>query len=297
MIAFDKNVSANLKDIQQKLWSGTVEVGNYHFFKIFDPKERQISADSFPERILHHAIMNVCHDSFECFQVYDSYATRVGKGTEAAIKRAAAFQKKYQYFLKIDCRKYFDSIDHDILKKQLNGRFKDNSLLELMYNIIDSYEVKQGKGLPIGNLTSQYFANHYLAYADRFLAETLKVPAMVRYMDDLLIWHNSADELKSIASQIREFCENKLAITFKHCYQNKTSHGVSFLGVKLFPTHTELNKKSKERLKVSYSKLNAKFIHSAISEQEFQNHLIPLFVRPQSVKSYHYRNQMLWNTG
>lgn len=294
---FEENTHQNLRNLQVELQTGTVKVGNYHFFEIHDPKKRQICAAAFTERVLHHAIMNVCHPNFERFQIYDSYATRVGKGTYAAIDRAAYFQKKYPYFLKIDCRKYFDSVDHDILKKQLYRRFKDERLLTLLYNIIDSYEISAGKGVPIGNLTSQYFANHYLAHADRFLTEKLKAPAMVRYMDDILIWHNASAEIQRIATQIEQFCKETLTLTFKHCYTNKTAHGVSFLGAKLYPTHVELNKKSKARLKYSYKNLLSAFDYGQFNESDYQNHLIPLFARPQKVKSHWFRSQMIWNIG
>lgn len=297
VLAFDSNLAENLWAMQRDIQADTLAIGNYHFFTIHDPKERQICAASFAERILHHAIMNVCHQSFEDFQVYDSYATRQGKGTEAAVNRAAFFHKNYRYFLKIDCRKYFDSIDHDILKKQLCRRFKDDKLLSLLFRIIDSYETAPGKGLPIGNLTSQYFANHYLAHADRFLTETLKVPAMVRYMDDLLVWSNTASELSAISSEINLFCDENLKITFKHCYQNKTEQGVAFLGLKLIPTHTELARKSKERLTRTYMNLRQAFESGNISEQDFHKRLNSLFSRPLKVKSHGFRSRLIGSTG
>ena len=205
VMTFGANLHAELIQLQAGILNGNAAIGNYHFFKIYEPKERQICAASFAERVLHHAIMNICHANFENFQIFDSYATRQGKGTYAAIERAASFHKKYTWFMKIDCRKYFDSIDHLVLKRQLNKRFKDQRLLNLCYSIIDSYEITAGKGLPIGNLTSQYFANHYLAHADRYLSENLKAKAVVRYMDDLLIWHDDKQELFNIGEKFHNF--------------------------------------------------------------------------------------------
>ena len=155
---FRKELDKKLLTLQEELLSGNVQVGNYHYFTIFDPKERLICAASFKERVLHHAIMNICHVNFEKFQIFDSYASRLGKGTYAALERAKFFQVKYKWFLKLDVRKYFDTIDHCILKQLLAKRFKDLSLLNVFFNIIDSYETSTGKGLPIGNLTSHAFA-------------------------------------------------------------------------------------------------------------------------------------------
>ena len=166
---FGKNLDAHLCEILRQIERGEVQVGNYHYFTIYDPKERRICAAAFPERVLHHALMNVCHPHFELFQISDSYATRLEKGTFKAIDRAMQFQKQYAYYLKMDIRKYFDSIDHHILLRMLHRRFKDPILMSIFEQIIRSYQVSPGKGVPIGNLTSQYFANHYLALLDHFV--------------------------------------------------------------------------------------------------------------------------------
>lgn len=125
VMAYQKNLDKNLLFLRNELIAGEVTVGNYHYFKVYDPKERQICAAAFSERVLHHALMHVCHDNFEKYQIYDSYASRLGKGTFAALERATLFQKQYPWFLKLDVRKYFDSIDHSILKNLLRKRFKD----------------------------------------------------------------------------------------------------------------------------------------------------------------------------
>ncbi len=158
---FQKNFNHNIHALQEQLLQGNVNVGNYHYFTIFDPKERTICAASFSERVLHHALMNVCHPVFEGFQIFHSYATRPNKGTYAALGQAYQNQKKHQWFLKTDIRKYFDSIDHRILKKQLQKKFREKRLISILFQIIDSYSTKPEKGLPIGNLTSQYFAKQY----------------------------------------------------------------------------------------------------------------------------------------
>jgi RNA-directed DNA polymerase len=127
--------------------------------------------------------MNVCHPVFERFQIYDSYASRLGKGVYAAIDKARIFHEKHTWFLKLDVRKHFETIDHQILKNQLAKQFKETMLLQIFNQIIKDYQTQNGKGLPIGNLTSQYFANHYLAVADHFIKEKLKVKAYLRLFE------------------------------------------------------------------------------------------------------------------
>lgn len=202
IIEYAKKLNENLKLLQTQIKIGNVILGNYYYFTIYDPKERLICAASFPERVLHHAIMNICHPHFEKFLIYDTYATRVNKGTYKALERASSFQKIYQWYYKFDIRKYFDSISHDILFDMLNKKFKDKKLLSIFQQIISSYHTTQNKGLPIGNLTSQYFANHYLGKLDHYIKHKLQIQAYVRYMDDFIIWHNDKNKIKKSGLQI-----------------------------------------------------------------------------------------------
>jgi RNA-directed DNA polymerase len=297
VFAYSKAVSDNLKKLQTDLQRGEVSVGNYHYFKIYDPKERQICAAAFEERVLHHALMNVCHDVFEKYQISDSYATRLNKGTFKAVERATFFQKKYAYYLKLDVRKYFDSIDHDILKTLLHNRFKDYDLLKILYQIIDSYETAAGKGVPIGNLTSQYFANHYLAVADRFIKQDLQIKAYVRYMDDFIVWHDDIKVLKEIQQKIDLFLNEKLALTLKTNYTNKATHGLPFLGFRLFPNKILLNQRSKKRFKEKISTLKEAFENGAISEGSLQQRTIALFAFVKKAYTKQYRQKVIKATG
>ena len=188
--AYRKELGKNLLLLREQILSGDVMVGNYRFFTIYDPKERQICAAAFSEQVLHHALMNVCHPIFERVQIYDSYASRKGKGVYAALERAQVFTNKNQWFLKLDVRKFFDSIHQATLKTQLARIIGDGKVLWLLYQIIDSYCTIPGRGVPIGNLTSQYFANHFLAELDHCIKEKLRIKAYVRYMDDFVLWHS-----------------------------------------------------------------------------------------------------------
>ena len=244
---YGKRLCENLRILQQQIRSGNVETGNYHYFTIYDPKKRLICAAPIGQRIMHHALMNVCHPFFERAQIFDSYASRIGKGTHGSIERAKHFNKCYKWFLKIDFRKYFDSLDHRILKEQLRRLFKDKRLLVILNRIIDSYSVNQNKGVPIGNLTSQYFANHYLTQADHYAKEVLRIPAYVRYMDDIVLWHNNKESLKDTGFKLLNYTEYALELKAKPFCLNRNSQGLPFLGYLLSPDKTRLAHRSRSR--------------------------------------------------
>ena len=215
VIRYTRDLAQNLKKLSRQIESAQIETGHYHYFTIFDPKERVICAASFPERVLHHAIMNICHEYFEKYLIFDTYATRINKGTYKALQKAEKNQKKYSYYLKMDIRKYFDSIDHVQLLKLLNSKFKDKTLLQIFNKIISSYHTEDGKGLPIGNLTSQYFANMYLGRLDHFIKHSLRLKGYVRYMDDFIVWYDNKDELEVDRICIKSFLESELNLNLK----------------------------------------------------------------------------------
>jgi len=180
--------------------------------------------------------------------IFDTYACRKEKGQFKAVRRAQEFTRQNDWFLKADVRKFFDSVPHDRLKDLLRRKFKDNQLLFWFDRIIDTYETQPGRGLPIGNLTSQYFANFYLDPLDRFVKETLRVKSYVRYMDDFALWHGSKEELKKIRNEICIFVPDALGLELKHKpYLNHTRHGMDFLGMRVFPDAVHLNRRSKQR--------------------------------------------------
>ena len=276
VIEYRKNLDKNLRRLRDELLSGNIDCGNYHYFRIFDPKERNICAAEFKERVLHHAIMLQAHDTFEEYQIYDSYATRIGKGTHKALDRAKKFNRRYDYFLKLDVRKYFDSINHNILMKTLKKKFKDYSVLELFQKIIYSYEVTKGKGVPIGNLTSQYFANHYLAELDHFIREELEIHAYIRYMDDMVLWHDDKEYLKECLRKIKTLLNDGLKLELKLYQLNRTDCGVNFLGYKLKNDYVKLSVNSKKRFTRKLS-LYAQYLNAGFwNQKDYQNHVLPL---------------------
>ncbi|WP_339133311.1 MAG: RNA-directed DNA polymerase [Candidatus Electrothrix sp. GW3-4] len=276
MQAYQNRLEHNLLLLRGQILSGKISIGAYSCFAIHDPKKRRICAAPFTEQVLHHALMNVCHYHFETKQIYDSYASRPGKGTHAAVRRTQMFSGASSWFLKLDVRKFFASIHHGCLKEQLRRMFKDHHLLGLLDTIIDSYEDSPGRGLPIGNLSSQYFANHYLAGLDHFIKEQLRCRAYIRYMDDMVLWHNDKKRLKEWHHQIREFVRNRLQCELKPILLNRTEHGVPFLGYRIFPFHIRLLQRSKARFIRKMRYIERKYQSGAWSEQNCQRHALPL---------------------
>lgn len=207
---FQQNYLPNITKIRDELLSGIMRPWSYRKFIIYEPKKREICAAPVEQRIIHHAIINVCQAVFEKYQIYDSYASRSGKGVHKAILRLKKKLGIYKYYAKLDVRKFFDSVDHDILKILLERLFKEEQLLRLLYGIIDSHGVRTG--LPIGNLTSQYFANHYLARLDHYMKEDMKAPFYIRYMDDVVILSNDKMEIKNLIEEYVAYAKNKLRL-------------------------------------------------------------------------------------
>lgn len=276
VLLFREKYDKNIADIRKSLLSGDTQVGNYNYFKIFDPKERLICAASFKERIIHHAIMNVCHPYFERTLVYDTYATRTGKGVYSALEKAKVAASKYRYVSKLDYRKYFDSIDHNILKEKLSRLFKDKDLLLLFYKIIDSYQSEDGKGIPIGNLTSQYFANYYLSSLDHVVKEELRAPVYLRYMDDMLVMENDKQKLKQDVKFIQDYSKKALSLQLKQPIFQECKNGIPFLGYVVKPYYLLLNRRSKKRFREKIRFYSKCFDRGLICEEEYQRHLLPL---------------------
>ena len=182
VVRYESNLHMQLWWLKERMDKEAFVIGGYHKFMIYDPKERQIQALSFSDRVFQHLLCdNVLKPYFEPRLIYDNAACREGKGTHFAMKRFEEnlrdFYKKHGsqgYLLKFDIRKYFDSIDHEVLKEKL-VKFPDKRVLKLLYEIIDSYENEAGKGLPMGNQSSQWFALYYLDRLDRVIKEKLRV--------------------------------------------------------------------------------------------------------------------------
>jgi len=263
----------NLARLSRDIAHGTVAVGAFEQFVIHDPKRRIISAPSFRERVLHHAIMNVCEAAFESFAIHDSYACRIGGGQFAALDRAIYFARRCRFFLQLDVKSYFDSIPKDVLLAKLERRFRERELLDLMTRIVRSFEPERDRGLPIGALTSQHFANFYLGYLDHFVKESLGVKGYVRYMDDFALWHNDREVLAAMAREIETFASEELGLTLKPPRIQQVGVGMDFLGHRVHREGNRLNRRSRRRFKLKVDSIDKNLRCGDLSEAEAQERL------------------------
>ncbi len=285
---FAEHFDENMQALHQELANGTIALGNYTYFTIYDPKERIICAAPFRERVVQHAIMNVCHRHFDSRLVDTTYATRKGKGVYAAINQSVKAMTQYEYSVKLDFRKFYDSVDHSVLKAKLRRLFKDAALLDLFDKIIDSYCVAEGKGIPIGNLTSQYFANRYLSDLDHRAKERWHAAAYMRYMDDILIAGNDREALKRCVANMVDYSAKELKLTFKPPIFKRAKDGQVFLGYKVMPYHYLLSGRSKRRFRSKLLQYESKRTKGEWSEAEYAEHVVPLvsFVQHADSKSF-----------
>jgi len=244
-LEWEKEVVALVEELR----TGSYRHGPYHYFTIHEPKERLVAAAPFRDRVVHHALVRVLEPIFEGRFIEDSFACRKGKGTHAAMRRAAEFAQRFPYALKCDVQRYFPSIDHGMLRGLLARVVGDARVLALIDEILGSHHdhVRQEWGadlwaveahpcgLPIGNLTSQFFANIYLNQLDHFVKHTLRVKGYVRYVDDFILYGRSREELRCWGAQIREHLAGlRLRIHPDKYRLGPTRLGVDFAGFVVF---------------------------------------------------------------
>jgi RNA-directed DNA polymerase len=245
--AHDKNREANLLLLQQQLLSKTYRTSPYTTFKVYEPKERIVyRLPYFPDRITHHAIMNVLEPIWTAVFTADTYSCIKKKGIHGAangVKRALRDFPGTRYCLKLDVKKFYPNIDHDVLKQVIRRKIKDPDLLWLLDEIIDS-----APGVPIGNYLSQYFANLYLSYFDHWIKETKAVRYYFRYADDVVILASNKPTLHQLLADIRRHFLRDLKLTVKENYQvfPVAARGIDFVGYRLFHSHILLRKSIKQ---------------------------------------------------
>lgn len=269
VVRMRQDLDHHLLQMRRDLLDGTFRFGQYNFFEVTDQKRRLICAASFTERIAFHAMMRICHPVFENFQCDCSFASRKDRGTYAALERAQQLASRYRWFAKLDVRKFFYTIHHDIMLAQLCRLFKDPLLLDYFQRIIQSYAVRPGRGLPIGNLTSQYFANHYMAVADHWAKEQLHVKGMVRYMDDVLLFANEQEKLLRLVEGYTHFVETTLSLKMHEPVVNRTKFGIPFLGYVVYSNRLRLSSRSLNRYRKKMQHLADGVREGRISEKEY----------------------------
>ncbi|NCO97307.1 MAG: RNA-dependent DNA polymerase [Candidatus Aenigmarchaeota archaeon CG_4_10_14_0_8_um_filter_37_24] len=267
VVRFTYYLELRLIEIQDELAQGEFKTGEYKNFIVFEPKRREISALPFKDRVVQHGICNIIEPIFDKRFIHDSYACRIGKGTHAGINRVQKFVKQCGagYTLKCDISKYFPSIDHSILKKIVRKKIADHQLLSLLDEIIDS--TNREKGIPIGNLTSQLFANIYLNEFDQFVKNELKSKLYVRYMDDFVIFHEAKDILWYQKRKIQSFLSTQLNLTLhpRKVSVSPVFLGVDILGYKIFSAHMLARKKTVKRFITRVKKKIWKYNRDRIS--------------------------------
>jgi retron-type reverse transcriptase len=293
ILEFYSNLDKNLASIAANLKNGTYRPGPYNHFLIKDPKERIIAASPVRDRVVQHALMNYYHPVFDRHLIYDSYACRIGKGTQKAVLRAFHYAKSSRYFLKMDVRKYFDSIDHSILKSMLAKIIKDKDTLCLFYIIIDSSNYASGKGIPIGNLTSQFFANHYLSAFDHHFKEHCKARHYLRYMDDILIFSDSKNDIDNLYSVAVCYAQEKLKLVLKPKVSGFSVHGTPFLGFLVKLSGIYLQQKTKKRYKMRIAQIEYDRKKDILRDYEAGRRMESVTAHLLLARSRNFRNTVL----
>ena len=251
--AFLANLEPEVLRLERELASGRYRPGRYRTIEIFDPKHRIVSAAPFRDRVVHHAFCAVCEPVFERGFVHDSYANRRGKGTHRAIARYETFRDRFRHVLRCDIYRYFPAIDHEILKRDVRRRIGCSRTLALADRIVDASNPQEPvnlhfpgddlftphgrrRGLPIGNLTSQFFANVYLDGLDHFCKEVLRAKGYLRYVDDFALLHDDPAQLEEWRRRVAAFLEGRrLRLHPRKTWIADTGRPATFLGLVLLP--------------------------------------------------------------
>ena len=293
---FSRDLDHNVLELGREIRQETLRLGQSRQFMVHDPKPRVITAPCFRERVVHHAILNVCEPAFEKFLIDDTFACRVGKGRIAALHRAVTFCRRNPHATKLDMRQYFASISHETLLRLLKRRFKDRRLLKLFAKILDSHLSDEGRGLPIGSLTSQHFANFYLAWFDRFVKETLRVRGYLRYMDDCVLWADSPSTIKRLTEAARQFLEQELRLEIpRNPPIYRVRAGVELLGCRVYADRLELNRRSRSRYRARMRNLDTQFLCGELGERQLQqrSESLTAYTVAGGVRSWRYRQRVL----
>lgn len=262
--AFDFGLADRLLDLQHDLMTGAYQPGPYQHFTIHEPKRRLISAAPFRDRVVHHALCNIIEPHFEARFHPHSYANRIGKGTHRAIDQLQSYARQYRYVLRLDIVQHFPSLDHTILKQELFRVIRDEQVRGLIDLILHSGEgvlageydmvyfpgddllaVLRPRGLPIGNLTSQFWSNCYLNLFDWFVSRELGCRAYLRYVDDFALFADSKQQLQHWLTAIGQFLARlRLTIHGESAQVNPAVDGVPWLGFVVYPTHRRLKRRN-----------------------------------------------------
>lgn len=276
---FELNLEENIFRLHEDLVSKTYVHDPYVDFYICDPKRRHIHKASVRDRVFHQAIFRVLNPIFDKHFIYDSYSSRLGKGTHKGVLRLRRACRKVSqnwkvktYVLKCDVRKFFDSIDHSVLQQLIAEKISDPDTLSIIRTILNSFEKEKEKGLPLGNVTSQLFANVYLNELDQFAKHALKAHYYFRYCDDFVIVHHDLKFLEEAVLQIKSFLSQALLLDL-HLHKVKICtirQGVDFLGYVVLPRAIVIRTSTKKRMRRKITYAHEQFLQGIIDKEKFQ---------------------------
>ena len=258
LLSFWSELESNILLLQSELQNFTYQPSDYTQFMLLDPKPRRIQAASFEDRVVHHSLCYSLAPYFERSYLAHSFACQKGKGNHRAVNQAQKFTRRFQngYCLKLDIKHCFETIDHQILLQKIEKKIACSPTLWLCERVI-SHGGIDGKGLPIGNLTSQHFANFYLDSLDHYCVEQLKVKGFIRYMDDLLLFSDCKDHLSEVLGELTLYVPKSLRLELKHSSTQLMPiyHGIPFLGFRVFPQCIRFDGRRKKRFIKKWKKL------------------------------------------
>ncbi|HLC46537.1 MAG TPA: reverse transcriptase/maturase family protein [Candidatus Nanoarchaeia archaeon] len=301
IIEFEKNLKDNLLLLRSELSLHCYDPKPLVNFTIHDPKMRKISKSDFRDRVIHHALCNIIEPIFEKTFIYDSYANRINKGALKAIDRFDRFKRKVTrnntlrcYVLKADIRKYFDNIEHEILLSIIKKRIFDKRVIWLIRKILANPS-SSDKGMPLGNLTSQFFANVYLNELDYFVKHKLKARYYIRYVDDFVIFNTDAEILEDYKRQINLFLREKLDIEL-HPEKSKVlrlSERLTFLGFRIFYHHKLLKKSNMVRMKGRIEALKQEYAEKKMDYDSIYDFLEGWIAYAKNADTYNLRKRIM----
>jgi retron-type reverse transcriptase len=307
---YEFNLERELWKLRDQLICKTYRPGQYRPFYIYEPKKRLISAAPYRARIVHHALTGMLEPIFEPTFISDSYACRKGKGTHAAVDRCQQFARRYRYVHKADIRKFFPSMDHDILKELIARKIKDRDVLWLAGLIIDGSNPQEEvrhyfpsddlftsserrQGIPIGNQTSQFFANVYLDPLDHFVKERLRFKGYVRYVDDFLLFSDDKRQLAEAREQVKQFLTGvRLKLHPRKNTIFPVQEGIRFLGYRVFPTHRLLAKENVWRFLRRVRRMQKEYGDGKTTLPEIKQRLMSWTGHAQQADTHRLRTQL-----
>ena len=299
---FQRNIKNNLLKLKEELETQKYNPCEMKSFILRDPKTRKISKSAFRDRVVHHALYLIIVHIFEKGFIYDSHANQIGKGTLKALERFDKFKRKVTknntkegYILKADIKHYFEEINHNILIDIIKRKIKDERVIELIRKIL-SVNNKE-KGMPLGNLTSQFFANLYLNELDSFVKHKLKSKYYIRYVDDFVIYHESKEQLEKWKSEINNFLIERLKIELHPSKSNvlNLKKGINFLGFRIFYYHKLIRKSNLKNFDRKFNNLKFMFNEEFIGREKALESLEGWLAYCSHANTYKYRKHLMKN--